>query len=59
MRRYVNTRTGAVIETASLCSGEDWEEVVTKTAAETQRKKATDKKTAAKTQRKKEVKSHE
>ena len=26
MPKYVNTRTGAVVETASVCSGEDWEE---------------------------------
>ena len=27
MPKYVNTRTGAVIETASVCHGEDWEEL--------------------------------
>lgn len=25
MAKYVNTRTGAVVETASVCHGEDWE----------------------------------
>ena len=27
MAKYVNTRTGAVVETASVCHGEDWEEL--------------------------------
>lgn len=27
MPKYVNTRTGAVVETASVCHGEDWEEL--------------------------------
>ena len=39
MPKYVNTRTGAVVETASVCSGEDWEE---------QKESKPQKKTAAK-----------
>ena len=44
MHKYVNTRTGAVVETASVCSGEDWEE----------QKESKPKKPAAKKQQKKE-----
>ena len=48
--QYRNVKTGAVIETASVCSGLDWEEV-----AETAEKKP-----AAKTQQtKKDVKADE
>lgn len=45
MPKYVNTRTGAVVETASVCSGEDWEE---------QKESKPQKKTAAKKQQKNE-----
>jgi hypothetical protein len=48
--KYKNTKTGAVIETASICIGADWEEV---TPAE---KKPTSKKAPAK---KKDVKADE
>ena len=32
MYRYVNTRTGAVIETPCPCEGEDWREAETRRA---------------------------
>lgn len=48
--KYKNTKTGAVIETASICTGADWEEV---TPAE---KKPTSKKAPAK---KKDVKDEQ
>lgn len=44
MHKYVNTRTGAVVETASVCSGEDWKE----------QKESKPKKPAAKKQQKNE-----
>ena len=44
MPKYVNTRTGAVVEPAPPCSGEDWEE----------QKEGKPKKPAAKKQQKNE-----
>lgn len=46
MRKYRNSITGAVVETASVCHGEDWEEL-----------KPAEKKPPKKTQ-KKEVKKN-
>lgn len=42
MQKYRNRRTGAVIETASVCAGADWEKVAEparKSAAKTQQGK--------------------
>ena len=53
MPKYVNTRTGAVVETASVCHGEDWEEL--KPAEKKPPKKTPTKKTQKK---EKEVKKN-
>ena len=58
--KYRNVKTGAVLETASVCSGANWVEVAEPAEKNSAAKpKAAGKKTAAKTQQKKDVKADE
>ena len=60
MPKYVNTRTGAVVETASVCSGEDWEEQKeNKPQEKTLRKSSRKTKNAAPNAAEKDVKTDE